>query len=318
MRMAGLLEADAASTRRTAPRRAGSRRAARRPSRGSRPSARTRRAWAAGAGGSARSGRARRRSRNRASSAAAASAPGCARSTRGSPRSGTARVVGAVDERVRIAAPLVGLGQRRPAGRASAARARPTAGARAGRRAGARRGSAALRRRRPRIRARRRRRCAAAIRGSPRRSAAGRPRSRCCGSGRAARPARATTAAARRRQPPVEHRLHDRQPQPPLQRQRRLLGQLEELAPTGSNAGSAWCVCERATVYVRGDVLARPNPRIWLYPRSRCAVATLGRIAPAHGRPQEQPLDLAPVTTATLAAFSDAWNRHDVDALMSS
>jgi len=25
----------------------------------------------------------------------------------------------------------------------------------------------------------------------------------------------------------------------------------------------------------------------------------------------------APVTTATLAAFSDAWNRHDIDALMS-
>lgn len=25
----------------------------------------------------------------------------------------------------------------------------------------------------------------------------------------------------------------------------------------------------------------------------------------------------APVTTATLAAFSDAWNRHDLDALMS-
>ena len=26
----------------------------------------------------------------------------------------------------------------------------------------------------------------------------------------------------------------------------------------------------------------------------------------------------APVTTATLAAFSDAWNRHDIDALMCS
>lgn len=27
--------------------------------------------------------------------------------------------------------------------------------------------------------------------------------------------------------------------------------------------------------------------------------------------------DTSPITTATLAAFSDAWNRHDVDTLMS-
>lgn len=29
------------------------------------------------------------------------------------------------------------------------------------------------------------------------------------------------------------------------------------------------------------------------------------------------PQDTAPVTVATLAAFGDAWNRHDIDALMS-
>ena len=29
------------------------------------------------------------------------------------------------------------------------------------------------------------------------------------------------------------------------------------------------------------------------------------------------PTTVTPITTATLAAFSDAWNRHDIDALMS-
>jgi steroid delta-isomerase-like uncharacterized protein len=29
------------------------------------------------------------------------------------------------------------------------------------------------------------------------------------------------------------------------------------------------------------------------------------------------PTIVTPITTATLAAFSDAWNRHDIDALMS-
>ena len=89
-------------------------------------------------------------------------------------------------------------------------------------------------------------------------------------------------------------------------------------------SGSAGCsaswnsrrplVLDRAGDIVRAvydaGALARPIRRIWHY---RGAARSL--IFADRGEPHERPQP--PVTEATLAAFSDAWNRHDVDALMS-
>jgi ketosteroid isomerase-like protein len=61
-----------------------------------------------------------------------------------------------------------------------------------------------------------------------------------------------------------------------------------------------------------GRGLARRNPCNWPY-RAATAFPTLARIAhPGAAVSSSNP----PVTTATLEAFSAAWNRHDIDALM--
>jgi len=57
--------------------------------------------------------------------------------------------------------------------------------------------------------------------------------------------------------------------------------------------------------------LAWLKPLIWLY-----HTGPKNPILKCLPFPLEPPLSHAPITEATLAAFSDAWNRHDVDGLM--